>query len=131
MRRTLPLLLAAVVAVLVAAGCGSNGGSSSSTGGAGSQAATGGGTAGGSGPVVVEMKSIQFSPKEVTVKPGQTIRWENLDTVDHDVKADSGASFASDSFGRGGTFEYTPDKAGTIQYECTLHPGMVGTIQVR
>jgi plastocyanin len=77
------------------------------------------------------MKNIQFVPKSVTVKPGQTIKWENLDTVDHDVKADSGADFASDTFGKGGTYEYTADQAGKIEYECTLHPGMVGTIEVR
>ena len=30
----------------------------------------------------------------------------------------------------GDTFEYTPTKAGTIDYVCTIHPGQNGTITV-
>ena len=44
--------------------------------------------------------------------------------------AQSGADFKSDDFGKGGTFSYTPDKAGTIKYTCTLHSGMDGTLEV-
>ena len=47
-----------------------------------------------------------------------------------DVKADSGASFASRTFGHHGTFSYTPTRAGVIKYECTLHPGMTGKLTV-
>jgi plastocyanin len=46
------------------------------------------------------------------------------------VTAKSGASFHSDNFGQGGTYEFTPKKAGTIKYTCTLHPGMDGTLTV-
>ena len=42
----------------------------------------------------------------------------------------SGADFSSDQFGKGGKFSFTPTKAGEIKYECTLHPGMEGTIEV-
>jgi plastocyanin len=127
MRRTLLLLLAALA--LLAAGCGSDDDGSSTT-----SAATGAAppaTEGADLPVVVEMKNIQFDPKTVTVDVGETIRWENLDTVDHDAVATSGADFKSDQFGKGGTFDFTPDQPGPIEYECTLHPGMVGTIEVR
>jgi plastocyanin len=131
MRRSLLLLLAA--AALIAAGCGSDDSGSTSTAPAtsapASTSASGGG--GAAAAVTVDMKNIQFEPKDITVDKGQTIKWENLDTVDHDVVADSGADFKSDQFGKGGTFEFTPDKAGEIKYECTLHPGMVGTITVR
>jgi plastocyanin len=128
MRRPLALLpLLAAVATL-AAGCGSSdsGGSSSSTSTASSKPASSGG-----GAVTVSMKDIQFAPKDVTVKTGQTITWRNDDTVDHNVTADSGASFKSDNFGNGGSFKFKAAKAGTIKYECTIHPGMTGTITVR
>jgi plastocyanin len=129
MRRSIALLLAA--AALVAAGCGSNNSSSTSTGSS-APASTGGSESGGArGGVTVDMKNIQFDPKSITVKKGQTIKWVNLDTVDHDVVANSGASFKSDQFGKGGTFEFTPKKAGKIDYVCTLHPGMTGTITVQ
>lgn len=133
MRRTLLLLLAALA--LLGAGCGSDDDSSStSTGAAAETTATTGGAAAAEGKgkvVTVDMVNIQFDPKTVEVAVGDAVRWVNQDTVDHDAVSTSGDEFASDQFGKGGTFEYTTEKAGTIEYECTLHPGMVGTIEVR
>jgi plastocyanin len=132
----LTLLLAVLVLALVAAGCGSGDDDGSTAPATAAPTATGtpGGAGGGEAAgdaVVVDMKNIQFEPKDVTVDAGQTIRWENLDTVDHDAVATSGADFESDQFGQGGTFEFTPEAAGKIEYVCTLHPGMEGTITVR
>jgi plastocyanin len=123
MRRLLPLLAMLALALAVA-GCGgddngSDGGSGTTT----QSSAAGGG-------VEVKLQNIQFSPKETTVKVGQKVTWVNEDSTDHDVTADSGADFKSDTFGNGGTFDFTPDKAGTIRYECTIHPGMTGTLTV-
>jgi plastocyanin len=123
MRRLLPLLAMLALALAVA-GCGgddngSDGGSGTTT----QSSAAGGG-------VEVKLQNIQFSPKETTVKVGQKVTWVNEDSTDHDVTADSGADFKSDAFGNGATFEFTPDKAGTIRYECTIHPGMTGTLTV-
>ncbi len=133
MRRSLLLLFAALA--LLAAGCGSDDDESTATsGGATATAeapAAGGETAAAGDVVVVDMKNIQFDPKEVEVDVGQTVRWENMDTVDHDAVSTSGDEFESELFGKGGTFEYTAEKPGTIEYECTVHPGMVGTIVVR
>jgi plastocyanin len=83
------------------------------------------------GPVTISMKNIAFNPKEVTVKAGTKITWSMDEPVPHDVVADSGADFKSEILNEGQTFEYTPEKPGTIEYECTLHPGMVGTITVQ
>jgi plastocyanin len=125
MRRIL-LALCAVVA-LAAAGCGGSddGGSTSSAPASTSSSSSGG------GGVAIKMQNIAFDPKDVTVKVGQKITWTNDDSTDHNVTADSGADFKSDNFGKGGTFDFTPDKAGTIAYECTLHPGMKATITVQ
>jgi plastocyanin len=76
------------------------------------------------------MKNIQFAPKAVTAKVGQTIRWTNADAVDHNVTATKGEELKSKAFGKDGTFSYKLDKAGKITYVCTLHPGMTGTITV-
>jgi plastocyanin len=78
----------------------------------------------------ITMKSLKFDPGAVQAKVGRPITWRNEESIPHDVKADSGASFASSTFGKGGTFSWTPTKAGTVKYECTLHPGMDGTIDV-
>jgi plastocyanin len=78
----------------------------------------------------IGMKSLHFQPAHVQVPVGQKITWRNDESVGHDVKADSGASFSSETFTKDKTFTWTPDKAGTVKYECTLHPGMDGTIDV-
>lgn len=124
MRRILVALCAVLALTLGVAACGgdddSGGGGSTST----SAAATSG------GGVTIKMQNIQFAPKDTTVKVGQKVTWTNDDSTDHNVTADSGADFKSKDFGKGSTFEFTADKAGTIKYECTLHPGMTGTLNV-
>lgn len=123
MRRLLPLLAMLALALAVVGCGGDDNGSDGGSGTATQSSAAGGG-------VEVKLQNIQFSPKETTVKVGQKVTWVNEDSTDHDVTADSGADFKSDTFGNGATFEFTPDKAGTIRYECTIHPGMTGTLTV-
>ena len=76
------------------------------------------------------MKNLQFSPASAKVKVGQPVTWRNDENVDHNVTAEKGASFHSQAFGMGKTFKFTPKKAGTISYVCTLHPGMDGKLVV-
>jgi plastocyanin len=127
MRRTL-LLLCALTA-LVAAGCG--GGSSSGSGGTSSAPASTAAASSSGGGVTIKMQNIAFDPKSTTVKVGQKVTWVNDDSADHNVTADSGADFKSKDFGKGDSFSFTPTKAGTIQYECTIHPGMKATLTVQ
>src|SRR3954452_3834859 len=124
--RTLPVLLAA--AALLGAGCGSSddngGGGNTDTSQDAVPSANGDGTS-------VDMKNIQFSPKEQAVKVGEKITWVNQDDVEHNVVSTGGpAKFESDTFGKGNTYTYTPTKAGKIEYTCTLHPGMDGVLNV-
>src|SRR4051812_10642270 len=110
------LLIAVVVLSLGVAGCGGGGGSSKS---------------GGSPPGAVSMKALRFNPDQTTVRVGQKVTWTNDDDVDHNVTATGGAKFMSKAYGPGKTYSYTPRKAGTIKYVCTLHPGMNGTLVVK
>ena len=128
MRRIL-LLLCAVVA-LAAAGCGGGNDNGGSTGSSGASSTSAASSSSGGG-VAIKMQNIQFDPKDVTVKVGQKVTWTNDDSVDHNVTAQSGADFKSKNFGNGGTFSFTPDKAGTIKYMCTIHPGMTATLTVQ
>jgi plastocyanin len=125
MRRILLPLCAALALALVVAGCGGG----DDNGGGGSTATSSASSSSGGG-VQIKMQNIQFSPKATTVKVGQKVTWTNDDSTDHNVTADSGADFKSKDFGNGATFEFTADKAGTIKYECTIHPGMVATLTV-
>jgi len=119
--RPITMLVACLALVLAGCGGGNDKGSSSSSGGGGSSSG---------GTVTIDMKNIKFAPQDATVKVGQTVKWVNQDTVDHDVQAKSGADFKSDLFGNGKSFEWKADKAGTVSYVCTVHPGMVGTLKV-
>jgi plastocyanin len=102
--------------------------SSYPSGGATTPSAAPGGPTGATAAVV--MKNIQFAPKALTVKVGQTVTWTNQDSVDHNVTATGGASFRSSNFGQGGTYKYRAITAGKISYVCTLHPGMDATLTV-
>jgi plastocyanin len=138
--KRIPLILLAVL-VLAAAGCGSgskdnnssanpsNNGSPSgsapdtrtSENTTSTESATSGGT------VTIDMKNIAFDPASVTVKVGQTVKWTNSDDAPHNV---TGGPLKSKTFGKGGSFEFTPKKAETISYVCTVHPGMNGKLTV-
>jgi amicyanin len=126
--RTLSLL--AATGALALAGCGSDDDSSTSTSAASTPAASTTTPAAASGDVAVSMKNIAFDPKSVTVKVGQKVTWTNDEGVQHNVVAEKGEDFKSDLLSEGQTFSYTFDKAGTVTYECTIHPGMEGTVVV-
>ena len=140
MRRSLLLLFLLATGALALAGCGggssSNSSSSSTSGGAGGSATTTttattpSGAGGAGGTVEVKMQNIAFAPTTVRVKVGQKITWTNEDGAPHNVTSKSGEHIASSTFGQGGTFSFTPTKAGTIDYVCTIHPGMDGSIVV-
>jgi plastocyanin len=116
-KRLLPV--AAVLALL--AGCGGD----DSGGTAGSSQACAGDA------VVIKMVNVKFDPDHATARVGQPICWTNDDTVDHDAVANSGAAFKSALFGKGETFTAKVDAPGTVKYECTIHPGMTGEIDVK
>jgi plastocyanin len=129
MRRIVLLLCAA--GALAAAGCGSsNNGSSSSSAGSTSTPAASSSSSSSSGGMAITMQNIAFDPKAVTVKVGQKVTWTNDDSVDHNVTSQSGETIKSQNFGKGATFSFTPTKAGTIKYVCTIHPGMDATLTV-
>jgi plastocyanin len=79
-----------------------------------------------------------FSPAEVTVRAGTTVRWVNEQDVFHTVTStDSPAPrrpnglFNRSLFARGQTFEYTFRRAGTYHYYCQPHSEfMAGTVHV-
>jgi plastocyanin len=127
-RRTTTALSCAALAFggAFAVGCGSD--NSSSSGDTTSTAAPAKATAG--DVVEVSMKNNRFVPEEITAKVGETVKWTNDDSYPHNVTATKGEDFQSDNVAGGGTYEYKLDKAGTIDYVCTIHSGQRGTIKV-
>ena len=135
MTKLLALTLACLALCLAACG-----GDDDSGGGTTSPPADSGGGAssgGGGGGTKVSLKNIQFDPKDITVKAGQTITFTNDESVPHDVHKQSGpgGDFASGPDGglqQGDTFKLKLDKPGTYEYVCHVHaPGMAGSITVK
>jgi len=117
-RRMRPLLLVAALTLALAACGGDDGGE-----GASSETCP-------SGAVTIRMVDIKFDPEDATAGVGQEVCWVNEDSIDHNAVAESGATFESELYGKGETFTATVDKPGTVEYVCTIHPGMTGTIEV-
>jgi plastocyanin len=140
MTKWLALLCACLALGLVLAGCGGDdeGGGDEAAGGETTEEQPAGDEGGAAAPksASVSMKDITFEPADVTVSKGATVTWSNDDSVGHDVTKTGGpgGSFKSGSpggMGSGDTFEHTFDTAGKIEYVCTVHPGMEGTVTVR
>ena len=77
----------------------------------------------------VSIKRAAFSPATVNIVAGDSIRWRNDDTQNHQVVSTTGA-FASPVLSRGKTYTFRFDVAGTYQYRNALHPSVTGTIKV-
>lgn len=86
-------------------------------------------TGGGDGTTVT-MANNEFQPKDVSVSAGDTITWVNDDSVQHNAVAKTGDLPKSELFGQGERYEATFEQPGKIEYVCTVHPGMEGTITV-
>jgi plastocyanin len=139
MRKLVALMLACLALGLVACGGDDDddGGGGGGGGGASTTEQPSGGGGGGGGGAKVSLKDIQFSPKDLTVKAGETITFTNDESIPHDVHKQSGpdGDFASGPDGgmqQGDTFKLKLDTPGKYDYVCHVHaPGMAGTITVK
>jgi plastocyanin len=77
----------------------------------------------------VSIKSTAFAPKAVTINGGDTVTWKNVDTVNHQVVANSGA-FASGQIAPNRIYAKRLDTPGTYGYHDALHPTLKGTVKV-
>jgi len=84
----------------------------------------------------VSMTNSLFSPADITINEGDTIRWTNNDTRTH--TSTSGTNGVPDGIWNSGdvtpgnTYERVFNAAGTYPYYCHYHfaMGMTGTITV-
>jgi plastocyanin len=76
------------------------------------------------------MQGDRFQPSTVSVKVGETVTWRNEDGVIHNVTSREPGGPRSPTIPYQGTYTFTPQRAGTFPYVCTIHPGMEGTLTV-
>ena len=70
-----------------------------------------------------------FDPAAVTIKPGETVAWENSSDRDHQIVADE-QHFKSGTIKPGKSWRHTFESPGTYRYHCALHPRAKGTVKV-
>jgi plastocyanin len=83
-----------------------------------------------SGDIVqASIDNFNFTPKELSVKTGTTVRWTNKDDIPHTVTNDDKV-FASPVLDTNQNFQFTFATTGTFPYYCRLHPKMTGKVVV-
>ena len=77
----------------------------------------------------VNIRSTGFVPKNVTVPATGTVRWKNVDTINHQPVANSGA-FACPTITPNRTCQRVMNTPGRFGYRDALHPTLRGTVHV-
>jgi len=83
----------------------------------------------GAGVRTIAMDGTAFTPAQATVAVGDTVTWVNNDPFPHNV-ASARLPIHSGDMQPGQRWTFRPTAAGRFDYECTLHPGMRGTLIV-
>jgi plastocyanin len=79
---------------------------------------------------VITIDNFTFTPKELTVAVGTTIKWVNHDDIPHTV-VEKKTTFRSKALDTDDSYSFTFTSAGTFDYFCGLHPHMVGQVIVK
>jgi plastocyanin len=123
--------VALVVLVLAAAGCSGSGGDKEEPKASGQ---------------TVELRLLQFTPAQLTVKAGTTVTWRDAEPITHTVTSGSVSGVDQSTGLRAGespdglfderlgsqdaSFTYTFTQPGTYSYFCSIHKGMNATVVV-
>jgi plastocyanin len=78
----------------------------------------------------ITIDNFTFTPKELTVAVGTTVRWVNHDDIPHTV-VEKKMTFRSKALDTDDSYSFTFTSAGTFDYFCGLHPHMVGQVIVK
>ena len=81
---------------------------------------------------LVTIKDFKFIPQEITIKRGQTVRWENQEKRQyHSVWFEAlGEEEPEDYLFPDDSYEREFKQAGAFPYRCGPHPEMTGTVKV-
>ena len=79
--------------------------------------------------VTVQIKRSSFVKSLTTIKTGDTVKWVNTDTQNHQVVSNNG-SFVSPILGPSKSYSHRFNAAGTYRYHDGLNAAVRGTIKV-
>jgi plastocyanin len=80
---------------------------------------------------VITIDNFTFTPPELTVAVGTTVKWVNHDDIPHSVVNKDKVFRSKAALDTDDSFSYTFANAGTFDYFCGLHPHMVGKVIVK
>ncbi|HSX41662.1 MAG TPA: plastocyanin/azurin family copper-binding protein [Candidatus Saccharimonadales bacterium] len=75
----------------------------------------------------VSIENFTFMPQTLTVKKGTRVTWTNQDSVRHDIVSEDDSpqkGLSSPLLGKGETYSFSFDTAGTYKYYCVPHASM-------
>ena len=80
---------------------------------------------------VVGIKDFLFTPQEITIKRGETVRWENREKRQyHSVWFEALGEEEPDYIFPDESYEREFKEAGSFPYRCGPHPRMTGVVHV-
>jgi plastocyanin len=78
----------------------------------------------------VSVSASAYTPADLDVLVGDSVRWRNDSVRDHTVSADDG-TWSSARLGISDAYSHRFDDAGSVPYYCKLHVFMRGVVNVR
>jgi plastocyanin len=114
-----PVLMLSLMALALIAGisgCGGSGGDGSTAGSASAKA--------------VSIENFAYSPANLTVAKGTSVKFTNGDATNHTATATDASALDTGTIAPGKSKTATFETPGTYQYFCSFHPFMKGTITV-
>jgi len=79
----------------------------------------------------VKVGDEYFSPKRITIQSGDTVRWNWVGSLRHNVTVTRGPRMFHSKTQRSGHYSRAIVRRGTYRYICTIHPlSMRGRITV-
>jgi plastocyanin len=79
----------------------------------------------------VKIDNFSFTPATLTVPAGATVTWVNQDDVPHTVVSSDDKGIKSPVLDTDQKFTHTFTQAGTYAYYCSIHPKMIGKVNVQ
>ena len=76
----------------------------------------------------VRIQDSVYDTDFITISPGDTVEWTNLDSTNHTVV---GTDFSSANIPYQNSYTHTFTKKGTYNYYCSIEPFMKGVVIVK
>ncbi|MGH2806062.1 MAG: cupredoxin domain-containing protein [Actinomycetota bacterium] len=130
--KTKNVLILLLAALLLAACGGGDGGSNAADGGDTAEEANEAGAGGGGTEVTVTAANFAFSPAKLSLEPGEevSLTFVNDDSAPHTFTSEDLGVDLSAGAGEDATGSFTAPDSGSVEWQCTIHPAMTGTITV-